>query len=570
MESNKHLRRQRWLWRIFILLTVIFVLIAVYMMKTWVGPPKPADMSPLGWQVQEVDTLFSICGNNWLRHSPSGLWELYIEGKPFERGVAGGKLTKQLIFLQEQAFVNRIRELIASSFYLRFLKYFIYWFNRDLDQYIPNEFKEEIFGISMSASPEFRFIGSNYQRMLNYHSAHDIGHALQDLSLIGCTSFGAWSSKTGHSGLIIGRNFDFYMGDAFAENKIIEFIRPTEGYPFMMVTWGGMSGVVSGMNLQGLTITINAAKSKIPWSARTPISILAREILQYASNIKEAYDIASLRQTFVSESLLIGSSRDGKAVILEKSPSRLACVESNTHFIICANHFQSPEFANDPLNRENIRDNASLYRSKRLLQDIARFTTIGPEEATWILRDRKGLNEKDIGLGNEKAMNQLIAHHSIIFQPDSLLVWVSTHPWQSGIYVCYDLYKIFHTFARMKHRQEISDTNRSIPADVFLFSDDYDRFLRFRQMKDTLVNLVEQKEKLQNEDSFMGSFIRTNPESYEVYSLAGDYYLNQDDTRKASGYYRKALQKEIPRWSEKEKIIHQLVTSMEMRKKRNE
>ena len=58
-----------------------------------------------------------------------------------------------------------------------------------------------------------------------------------------------------------------------------------------------------------------------------------------------------------------------------------------------------------------------------------------------ILRDRKGLHNADIGMGNEKAINQLIAHHSIVFEPKKLLVWVSTSPWQLGEYVAYDLNK---------------------------------------------------------------------------------------------------------------------------------
>ena len=73
-----------------------------------------------------------------------------------------------------------------------------------------------------------------------------------------------------------------------------------------------------------------------------------------------------------------------------------------------------------------------------------------------LLRDRKGLDNADIGMGNEKAINQLIAHHSIVFEPKKLKVWISTNPWQLGQFVAYDLKEVF-ALSGLKQNHEIAD-----------------------------------------------------------------------------------------------------------------
>ena len=545
-KKNRIWRR---LVRVFAVIGLLLLCGFIYLMivsKT--KPPAIKDRTSLNRVRNEpVPGLYTI-NNNWFRKSRSGLYELYTEGQPFDRGVVNGKLTKELIQLQEDYFNDQIVKMVPSDFYRHFLKYVVGWFNRDLDKHVTEEDKEEIYGISLSASEKYNYIGNNYQRILNYHAAHDIGHALQNLALVGCTSFGTWGSRSADGEMIIGRNFDFYVGDHFSENKIVAFEHPSEGYRFMSVTWGGFIGVVSGMNEKGLTVTINAAKSDIPSGSATPVSLVAREILQYAKNISEAMNIAKKRKMFVSESFLIGSAEDGKAVVIEKTPDSVGVYDPGLNEIICANHFQSPELSGLRSNKIQIRQSASEYRYQRLKELLTATKKNTVEQTVRILRDRQGMESTDIGMGNEKAINQMIAHHSIIFEPSERRVWVSTAPWQLGAFICYDLNKVF-ALDGMTTNHEIADSSLSLPADSFLLTPAYRQFLQFREMK---------KEMGEGKEVDPDSLIASNPNFYQAYQLAGNEMFKKKDFEKAMLYYRQALSKEIATKTEQNEIRNQI------------
>ena len=101
-----------------------------------------------------------------------------------------------------------------------------------------------------------------------------------------------------------------------------------------------------------LSVTINAAKSDYPTGSATPVSLVTREILQYAKNIKEAIAIAKTRKMFVSESFLVASAADNKAVIIEKTPDELDVYDPQKDFIVCTNHFQSNGLGKSKMNIE--------------------------------------------------------------------------------------------------------------------------------------------------------------------------------------------------------------------------
>lgn len=530
-------------------------------------PPTVEDLSFAEKEVSELDTgLFGI-ENNRFRKSSSGLFELYVEGEAFERGVYNGKLAVDLVKKQEDAFVEEIKKMIPSEGFLKFLKYMTAWFNRNMDDYVPEEYLKEIYGVSLSASEEYEFIGSNYERILNYHAAHDIGHALQHLMQIGCTSFSVKGTKTQDGSLILGRNFDFYVGDTFAEDKIVTFYNPNEGYKFVEITWGGFIGTVSGMNDQGLTVTLNAGKSDIPFSSANPISLIAREILQYASTIEEAYKIAQERDAFVAEAIMIGSANDNNTAIIEITPNDCSLYYPKTEIVIGPNHFQSDFFKDTELNLENIMQSSSMYRYNRMNELINRYDTIGYIEAAKILRDRRGLNDAEIGMGNEKNICQLISHHAVIFKPDELKIWVSTNPYQLGAFICYDLDSVFANFPGMIENREISEEAFTILKDPFVETDEYANFEFFRKNKEELKQIIKDESSLNKEDIKIEEFIQSNPNYFYVYQLAGDYYFMREKYTIAKGYYNKALAKEITTLNERESIIEQLIQISEIEAK---
>nr|WP_306552722.1 C45 family autoproteolytic acyltransferase/hydolase [Chryseobacterium sp. WG23] len=487
------------------------------------------------------DTTFSF-KHNYLTKNKQQLWELYITGNPLQLGYNNGALTQNLMQKQEAIFFSKVEGFVPSKFRQKLLRGFLKWYNRKMYLNVREDYQAELYGLSQYSSDQYDFIAPKYLRNLYLHGAHDIGHAMQDLAMVGCSSLAVWNENTEDGDLLIGRNFDFYVGDDFAKNKLVEFVEPEDGIPYMSVSWPGMIGVVSGMNKEGITVTINAGKSKIPLTAKTPISLVTREILQYAKNIDEAVDIAKKRKVFVSESILVGSAHDKKAVIIEVSPKNFGVYSvQNTSRVLCTNHFQSEAYKDDTKNQKHIEESHSEYRYEKLQELLQEEKKLTPQKMASILRNRSGLHGESIGYGNEKSLNQLLAHHAVIFSPQKKLVWVSSNPYQLGEFVCYDLNTIFSDKG-LQH-SDFSTSQLNIGKDPFVESQEFKNYEEYRVVNTKISDAIQNRELLT--DSYITRYHSLNPDFWKVYYMAGKYYFYRKEYAKAKTEFEKALTKEI-------------------------
>ena len=157
-----------------------------------------------------------------------------------------------------------------------------------------------------------------------------------------------------------------------------------------------------------------------------------------------------------------------------------------------------------------------------------------------------------MGYGNEKALNQLLAHHGIVFKPSKRLVWVSANPYQLGEFVCYDLNNIFKNRKENDSIVSLEDENMNIAKDPFLKTVAYQKYEQFRIEDKKMDFFLKNKKDLPSD--FIEYYQSLNPDYWVVYYKVGLYFYQNKKYVLAQEQFEKALTKEITTLPEKEEI----------------
>lgn len=390
-------------------------------------------------EYDEVDGV-RYCGDHYLAKIAPGYWHMYLEGSPEEIGSGMATLSSDLMRDQEQIFINQLKELIPGHAKQQLLLSMIRWYNRHLDQYIPNRLLREIYALSSGLHDADWSFAPAYDRKLIYHGAHDVGHAFQTMGLVsGCSAILARMSNE-ESSWLVGRNFDFFINESFNANKILYTVRPDSGYAFMSIGWPGMIGVTSGMNEYGLYISLNAGPTQYPGSVRMPVALMARMALQYCKDANCAATYLKDQPVFVSEIFIVVDKKS--AFLIEKSPNYTHVQEIYTSPYWCTNHFLSLPLEHD-LNQEAVHETTTDERFTTIGNLISKDTAIwSMDKLAHILRNREDERGHLLAEGDDHAINQVRGHHSVMAQPDKGLFCIAAQPNQLGPYYCYYIDRI--------------------------------------------------------------------------------------------------------------------------------
>jgi len=221
-------------------------------------PPRAATTRP-------ADALVEKDGVRWyggsFMRARDGIFEARFAGAPYERGYAHGRLAYSQIAAGEKDLDLLMHTLVPSSLRRWFMRELLAFSIGRSDRYIGDAHREEIRGLADAEVPDpLPGRWPPYARQLMLHALHDFSQRFIDtIPLSGaCSGFAADGSATADGHVLLARNFDFEAGARFDREKIVAAVVPDDGWRYLTVNFGGMTGVVSGVNEKGLAVSLQS------------------------------------------------------------------------------------------------------------------------------------------------------------------------------------------------------------------------------------------------------------------------------------------------------------------------
>lgn len=410
-------------------------------------------------------------GDSYARRR-GGVWEVRLVGNPEQIGYAHARLLHPEMVENEgilfAEFANMVKPKLARTLLLDLAQLRFH----DLDRGMSAGRLREIAGGALGFQPDpYTEIFPTYQRFVYLNALYDISLSFEHSPLIGCTTFVLRGSATRGGKTLLARAFDFEVNDVFDRRKAVFLVRETGALPFASVAWPGLVGVVSGMNAEGVAAVVHGGRAGDIDTSGEPVVHAIRRMLSTAHNTEQALALLRARGPMVSHIVVLTDS-SGHSVTIERVPGRPDYFYRLDERAVVTNHFKGPA-AEDPKNQRVRKSTSTLARHDRGAQLVERARAGATErEAVELLRDRRGINDAPLELGDRRAIDALIATHGVVMNTSDRVLWVSESPHLLGRFVAFDLKAMLRP-----DYDPAQDAGAlpSVPADPLLTSGEYER-----------------------------------------------------------------------------------------------
>jgi len=125
-----------------------------------------------------------------------------------------------------------------------------------------------------------------------------------------CSNFGVWGSRTPEGELYSGRNLDWSKDTGVNQFKLITVYHPPNAHAHATVGFAGITGALTGMSSQGITVHEANLESDRDTFYGFPWTLRLRAVMERASTLAEAKDLWESTNNTCGFNHAVGSVQD--------------------------------------------------------------------------------------------------------------------------------------------------------------------------------------------------------------------------------------------------------------------
>jgi hypothetical protein len=182
-----------------------------------------------------------------------------------------------------------------------------------------------------------------------------------------CSNFACWGRWTPDGRLIHGRNLDWTIKADVQDDAVLIVWRPKGKKPYMMLSWAGGIGSVSGISATQLTIGEMTLPSPNATYDGMPLFVTMRRVLEQTT-LDEAVDILKKGPQTSGWNFIVGDGKIPAGRALEVDAKRVVVYTDNDpKESEETEHWSIPDAVrrtNHPINKDGLMDIAKHFGPK--------------------------------------------------------------------------------------------------------------------------------------------------------------------------------------------------------------